>query len=89
MPIGIIELLTRPRHGKVRGLVCKLLTDGLGARSADISFKHQTFEVRGRIDALLGSTGRELVPYARARRELATLWVGSRGIRRCRSSGSC
>ena len=38
------------------GLVYKLLTDGLGASSADIAFEAQTFEIRGRIDALLGRT---------------------------------
>ena len=56
----ISELLTRPGHEKVRGLLFKLLTDGLGATSRDISFEHQTFEIRGRIDALLGRTVIEL-----------------------------
>ena len=50
------ELVSRPGHEKVRALVHKLLTDGLGAQSGDISFEHQTIEVRGRIDALLGRT---------------------------------
>lgn len=52
----VAELLTRPGHEKVRFLVSKLLTDGLEARSGDLSFEHQTIEVRGRIDALLGRT---------------------------------
>lgn len=52
----IAELLSRPGHEKVRHLLTKLLTDGLGASSKDISFEHQTVEVRGRIDALLGRT---------------------------------
>ncbi len=52
----IIELATRPGHEKVRGLLFKLLTDGLGATSRDITFEQQTFEIRGRIDALLGRT---------------------------------
>jgi hypothetical protein len=56
----VAELLLRPGHEKVRGLLYKLLTDGLGAKSADVSFEHQTFEIRGRIDALLGRTVIEL-----------------------------
>lgn len=56
----VAELLTRPGHEKVRGLLYKLLTDGLGAKSADVTFEHQTFEIRGRIDALLGRTVIEL-----------------------------
>lgn len=52
----VAELVSRPRHEKVRALIYKLLTDGLGARSRDITFEHQTFEVRGRMDALLGRT---------------------------------
>lgn len=52
----VAELVTRPGHEKVRHLLAKLLTDGLGASSKDISFEHQTVEVRGRIDALLGRT---------------------------------
>lgn len=52
----IAELLTRPGHEKVRSLVYRLLTDGLGAKSQDITFEQQTFEVRGRMDALLGRT---------------------------------
>ncbi|HEX9964375.1 MAG TPA: N-6 DNA methylase [Allosphingosinicella sp.] len=56
----VSELATRPGHEKVRGFIYKLLTDGLGASSRDISFEHQTFEVRGRMDALLGRTVIEL-----------------------------
>lgn len=52
----VAELLVRPGHEKVRHLVTKLLTDGLGASSKDITFEHQGFAVRGRIDALLGRT---------------------------------
>lgn len=56
----VAELVTRPGHEKVRALVCKLLTDGLGAKSRDITFEHHTFEVRGRMDALLGRTVMEM-----------------------------
>ena len=52
----VVELLRRPKHEKVRVLVSKLLTDGLGAQSADLTFEEHTIEVRGRIDALLGRT---------------------------------
>jgi methylase of polypeptide subunit release factors len=52
----VAELLQRPKHEKVRVLVSKLLTDGLGAQSADLTFEEHTIEVRGRIDALLGRT---------------------------------
>ncbi|MBL0924257.1 MAG: N-6 DNA methylase [Sphingomonadaceae bacterium] len=55
----VAELLTRPKHEKVRSLLYKLLTDGLGATSSDIDFEKNTedrIEVRGRIDALLGRT---------------------------------
>jgi SAM-dependent methyltransferase len=52
----VVELITRPGHEKVRFLVSKLLTDGLGAKAGDVSFEHQTIIVRGRIDALLGRT---------------------------------
>ena len=52
----VAELLTRPGHEKVRSLIYKLLTDGLEAKSRDITFEEQLFEVRGRIDALLGRT---------------------------------
>src|ERR1019366_1579326 len=45
-------------HEKVRGNLLRLLTDGLGAASEDITFEQQLnrFRVRGRIDALLGRT---------------------------------
>lgn len=54
----VAELLLRPKHEKVRVNVHRLLTEGLGARSSDISYEEQTgrFNVRGRIDALLGRT---------------------------------
>jgi methylase of polypeptide subunit release factors len=52
----VAELLQRPKHEKVRVLVSKLLTDGLGAQSSDLTFEEQTVEVRGRMDALLGRT---------------------------------
>jgi SAM-dependent methyltransferase len=53
----ISELVTRPKHEKVRALLHKLLTDGLGAPSRDVTFEEQTkIDVRGRIDALLGRT---------------------------------
>lgn len=58
----VVELASRPGHEKVRALLYKLLTDGLGASSRDITFEHrtQTLDVRGRIDALLGRTVIEL-----------------------------
>lgn len=53
----VSELLLRPGHEKVRALLAKLLTDGLGAKSRDIEFESHTHViVRGRIDALLGRT---------------------------------
>ena len=52
----VAELATRPGHEKVRALVYRLLTEGLGAKSQDVTFEQQTFEVRGRMDALLGRT---------------------------------
>lgn len=58
----VTELVSRPGHEKVRALLHKVLTDGLGAKSSDITFEQQTrtFDVRGRIDALLGRTVIEL-----------------------------
>ena len=52
----VAELASRPKHEKVRTLVHRLLTDGLGADSTQIDFERQVPEVRGRIDALLGRT---------------------------------
>ena len=54
----VSEFLTRPGHEKVRGNLLRLLTEGLGASSTDITFEQQLnrFRVRGRIDALLGRT---------------------------------
>ena len=53
----VSELILRPGHEKVRSLLSKLLTDGLGANSRDIEFEsHTSVVVRGRIDALLGRT---------------------------------
>ena len=52
----VAELATRPGHEKVRTLIYRLLTEGLGAKSQDVTFEKQTFEVRGRMDALLGRT---------------------------------
>lgn len=79
----VVELATRPGHEKVRGLIYKLLTDGLGASSTDLTFEHQTFEIRGRMDALLGRTvievksdlrretfDRQLASYLKDRRNL-------------------
>jgi hypothetical protein len=37
----VSELLTRPGHEKVRGDLLRLLTDGLGAASTDITFEQQ------------------------------------------------
>ena len=35
----VSELILRPGHEKVRSLLSKLLTDGLGANSRDIEFE--------------------------------------------------
>jgi SAM-dependent methyltransferase len=51
-----IELASRPRHEKVRSLVYELLVNGVGASSTELDFERPVPEVRGRIDALLGST---------------------------------
>jgi len=52
----VAELLGRPGHEKVRSLVYSLLVDGLGAKSDQIRFEEQLYEVHGRADALLGRT---------------------------------
>jgi hypothetical protein len=52
----VAELVTKPGHEKVRGLLFKILTDGLGAASDSIDFETRVPEVQGRIDALLGRT---------------------------------
>ena len=52
----VTELVTRPRHEKVRTLIYKLLVDGLGASSTEVDFERPVPEVHGRIDALLGRT---------------------------------
>lgn len=54
---GIVaELCGRPGHEKVRALVHRLLTDGLGAASTQIDFERRIPEARGAVDALLGRT---------------------------------
>jgi len=54
---GIVaELCGRPGHEKVRALVHRLLTDGLGAASSQIDFERRIPEARGAVDALLGRT---------------------------------
>lgn len=50
------ELISRPKHEKVRALVYELLVHGIGASSLELDFELPVPEVRGRIDALLGST---------------------------------
>lgn len=50
------ELASRPGHEKVRSLFYELLVHGLGVDSRDIAFEVQLPEVRGRADAILGST---------------------------------
>lgn len=52
----VLELVSRPKHEKVRGLVYRLLIDGLGATSTEILFERPLPEVHGRTDALLGRT---------------------------------
>ncbi len=52
----VAELVSRPKHEKVRALVYTLLVDGLGASSTEIDFEKPLPEVRGRTDALLGRT---------------------------------
>jgi hypothetical protein len=81
----ITELLTRPGHEKVRALVYRLLTDGLGAKSQDITFEQQTFEVRGRMDALLGRTVVEV--KSDLRREVFEKQLGGYLIDRHRETG--
>src|SRR3972149_5331467 len=51
-----VELVSRPGHEKVRGLVYRVLVDGLGASSTEIQFERPLPEVHGRTDALLGRT---------------------------------
>lgn len=54
---GIVaELCGRPGHEKVRALVHRLLTDGLGAASSQIRLEERIPEAFGRADALLGLT---------------------------------
>jgi len=52
----VVELTQKPRHEKVRANIYVLLTEGLGAASAQIDFEMRIPEARGRIDALLGRT---------------------------------
>lgn len=52
----VAELVTRPRHEKVRLAISRLLIDGLGANLRHYSLEENTFVIRGRIDALLGRT---------------------------------
>jgi hypothetical protein len=52
----VAELVTKPRHEKVRGHLLRLLTEGLGADATSIDFERPLPEVRGRVDALLGRT---------------------------------
>ena len=64
----IAELVIRPGHEKVRVLVHRLLTDGLGVASRDIDFEKSVPEVHGRIDALLGRSVLEFKSDLRAER---------------------
>jgi SAM-dependent methyltransferase len=50
------ELLTRPGHEKVRSLLYDVVVNGMGIPSEEIDFERQLPEVKGRADALLGST---------------------------------
>jgi hypothetical protein len=52
----VAELVTKPRHEKVRAHLLRLLTDGLGADATSVDFERPLPEVRGRVDALLGRT---------------------------------
>jgi hypothetical protein len=52
----VAELVTKPRHEKVRALLYRILTDAIGADSRSIDFERRLPEVHGRIDALLGRT---------------------------------
>ena len=63
------ELSARPGHEKVRSLLHRLLTDGLGVESREIDFEKPAPEVNGRIDALLGRTVFELKSDLRRQRE--------------------
>ena len=48
----VLELLSRPRHEKVRTLVSRSLVEGLGAISTEIEFERALPEVHGFTDAL-------------------------------------
>jgi hypothetical protein len=50
------DLLSRPKHEKVRLHISNLLVQGLGARNTELHFEYQLPEVHGRADALLGRT---------------------------------
>lgn len=50
------SLRSRPGHENVRGLVRELCVVGLGVADQDVNFEIHVPEVRGRIDALFGST---------------------------------
>jgi type I restriction-modification system DNA methylase subunit len=63
------ELSRRPGHEGVRVRLYQILTDRLGANSADIRLEQQVPEVRGRIDALVGRTVVEI--KSDLRREMA------------------
>ena len=65
----VAELAARPGHEKVRALLHRLLTDGLGAPSTDIDFEQRLPEVQGRIDAVLGRTVFEVKSNLRRERE--------------------
>lgn len=77
----VAELAQRPGHEKLRALLYRLLTEGLGANSRDIGFEHQIYTVRGRIDALLGRTVIELKSDLRREKfetQLATYLIDRR-----------
>ncbi len=75
------HLAKRPGHTAVTSTLARLLTEGLGARPADIDFEKPLPEVHGRLDALLGRTVFEVKSDLRkelpdAREQLASYLQG-------------
>ena len=82
------ELSARPGHEKVRSLLHRLLTDGLGVESREIDFEKPAPEVNGRIDALLGRTVFELKSDLRRERAAAESALARYMADRERDSGA-
>ena len=65
------QLRSRPGHEMVRSLVHELCVVGLDVPDSDVSFEVRVPEVRGRLDALFGSTVFEFKRDLRREREEA------------------